>query len=877
MQKVVESKRKEWQAHALTAQEVMKKLGSSKNGLSMTEAKRRLAIYGKNEIKEVHKIKPFLIFLSQFNSFFIYLLLIAAVISIIMRHLIDFYAIIGIVFLNAALGFVQNYKAEKAIQKLKASLVQKAKVLRDGKVVELNAFDIVPGDILILEEGCKVVADARLIEAYELKADEAILTGESIPVEKTIKKLKPDVRIHERANIMFSGTSVVNGYGKAVVFATGMECEFGKIASLVQKTKKKKTPLQVKLDSFAKKLGVIVIFICIAIFLLGILLGLKKVEMLLTSISLAVAAVPEGLPAVVTICLAIAVRRMEKVNSLIRKLPAAETLGRVSVIASDKTGTITEEKMEVVKFFYDNKIVDASNPKLSESLTLLIKTGVLCNKARAEKINDEYLFIGDPTEQGLLRTALKLGFDKEKLTSAEPKITEFPFSSARKMMSVVRESKKEVISYVKGAPEAIVARSSYEIVNGKIKKLDEKRKKELFSFYESLANEGLRVLGFAFKKLTKVSITQHKAENKLIFIGFQALLDPPRPEVREAVRQCKQAGIEVKMITGDSLLTAIAVGKKIGLVGEAIDGARFDELSEEKKRIAAEKYKIFARIEPKQKLEIIELLKEQYIVAVTGDGINDAPALKRADIGIAMGKRGSDVTRDVADIVLIDDNFASIVKAVREGRRVFDNIKKFSYYLLSCNLAEILIILVGLLLGTKLGWPTLVALLPLQILWINLVTDGIIALSLSTEHEEADIMKRGPSSELFNLKVVLLWFLLALIIIAGLIVLDDLANSATKLQTITFTALVFFECFNALNFRSFTQPIYKLKQNYWLLAMITVTLGLQIGILSTPLKIVFSTTSLKASELALIFVVSSSIFILGEVFKFARLKIKSKK
>jgi Ca2+-transporting ATPase len=870
--------------HALDAKEVLKKLGSSENGLNEEEAKKRLKTYGRNEIKEVHKVSALAIFISQFNSFFVYLLIAAALISFLFSHWLDFYAILAIIILNASLGFVQNYKAEKAIYALKKSLVRKAKVIRENAIHEIDAEEIVPGDILLLEEGDKIVADARLLEANELQCNEAALTGESLPVAKTTKAIAANTALAERKNMVYCGTEVVSGNGKAVVVATAMQTEFGKIARAVQEVKKEKTPLQKKLDSFAKKFGIGVIALAFIIALLGIFLGINKINMLLTSISLAVAAVPEGLPAVITITLAIAVKRMYKVNSLIRKLPAAETLGRVTVIATDKTGTITKEEMEAVRFFADDKIKGLEEMKRarSESDTMLLKIGVLCNNARMEikeesKGKEKILFFGDPTEQALLRSAFKLGIDKKALEEREVKIKEFPFSSARKMMSVIRKDKSGLISYVKGAPEVIISKSAYELRNKRLYRLNELRKRQLLAVYEQLAEDGLRVLAFAYKRINKIS--QQEAEHNLVFVGFQGLLDPPRPEVKDAIKSCKEAGIEVKMITGDSAITARAIAREIGLAGNLLTGEEIDKLNDDELKEKLKDTTIFARVTPEHKLRIVSLLKQSHIVAVTGDGVNDAPALKKADIGIAMGQRGTDVARDVSDVVLVDDNFASIVNGVKEGRRVFDNIKKFSYYLISSNLAEIFIVTFALLFGAKLGIPMLI-LLPIQLLWVNLVTDGIIAIALSFEGYESNVMKRKPESgELFNARIIAIWLLLAGFITAFTFLLLNLANGdAIKMSTIAFTALVFFEGFNALNFRSFREPIYKLKVNWWLIAAIVFSFFLQLLILSLPfMHKFFGVTALNARELGLIFVVSLSVLVGGEIFKFVLRKIEGKR
>lgn len=857
----------EW--HALDEEEVLKQLGSNKNGLEVEEARKRLEIYGKNELKEKYKIRPLIIFFSQFNSFFIYLLLIAAIISLLVAHMLDFYAIIAIVILNVFIGFIQNYKAEKAIQNLKKSLVLKARVLRKGILYEIPATDVAPGDILVLKEGDKIVADARVIESFELQCNEAILTGESIPIDKFSKKIKAETILAERQNMVYSGTTVVRGHCKAVVIATGMSTEFGKIASLVQETKTEKAPLQVKIDDFAQKLGLAVIAICILIAALGIYFGLDKIEALITAISLAVSAVPEGLPAVVTISLALAVQRMFKVNGLVRKLPAAETLGRVSVICSDKTGTMTEENMKVIKMFYNNKIQEIhqvrDEARKNETASMLLKINCLCNNARIENLNGKTIYFGDPTEQALLRIAIDCGFNKEELTKKEPRVKEFAFTSSRKTMSVVRKSNSDFFSYVKGAPEVIIERCKYEFLEGKCHRLNEKRKQELLKVYSELAEQGLRVLGFAFKKVKKTA-TQKDAENDLVFVGFQGMLDPPRAEVKEAIRVCKEAGISVKMITGDSLLTAKAVAKEIELTGKSLSGNEIEKMSDEELKAKLKETTIFARISPEQKLRIVALLKEQgEIVAVTGDGINDAPALKRADIGIAMGIRGTDVARDVADIILVDDNFASIVKAVEEGRIVYDNIKKFTKFLLAVNFSEIFLILYSILL--KLPLP----LLPLQILWMNLITDSIPALALSMEKEE-NVMKRKPLKEKSILNGILIF-----IIVAGLLafIIELIAfyiglskSDIDKTRTVVLTTSILFQLFFVFSCRS-SKPLQKIGffSNNWLVIAVAVSLFLHLTLIYSPLNVILKLSPLGFSDWLIILGLSVSGLVLFEVRK----------
>lgn len=871
--------------HALSTDEVLKRLKTQKAGLSETEASIRLKSYGENKLKEVHKINPSVIFLKQFNSVLIYILLAAAFISGFMKHWLDFYIILAVVLLNALLGFIQHYKAEKSIQKLKQLLVPEVKVIREGKLKKISATRIVPGDLLVLNEGDKIMADARIIEAENLQTNEAVLTGESMPQDKNTQALKEDVSLGDRSNTIYTGTTVVRGNAQAMVTSTGMSTEFGRIASSVQRIKPEKTPLQKKLDRFAKQLGIAVLALVSIIFIFGILFGRDMLEMFFTSVSLAVAAVPEGLPAVITICLAITVQRMLKVKSLIRKLPAAESLGRVTVICTDKTGTITSEEMQVTDIYCNNnflKLGDLQNKKINlggqQELKMLLKTGCLCNNARMESKEtaggkEDYI-IGDPTEKALLVSAKLFGLDKKELTEAEHRIKEFSFTSTRKLMSIARKTGKGVISYVKGAPDVIIERCSYELRDGKIVKLSRARKAELLAVYEKMASRALRVLGFAFRKLPSyaaIQFTQETAENNMVFLGFQGMFDPPRPEVKEAVRRCNEAGIRVVMVTGDAALTARAVAEQIGLSGKLVTGKEFEEFSEDRLKDVVRETAIFARVKPEDKLKIVEALKQTgEIVAVTGDGVNDAPALKRADIGVAMGIRGSDVARDVSDIVLLDDNFASIVRAVKEGRRVFDNIKKFTYYLLSSNFAEILIILFALIMGFEFGWAALLPLLPIQILWINLISDGLVALPLSTEEAEANIMLRKPEQlEILTKNALLMLAGISILICLGTLLLFKSAlPDVIRAQTIAFTAIVLFEDFNAFNFRSFKQPLLKLKSNTWLMIAVLGTLILQILIVHTPLlQTLFHTTSLSLIDWGSIILASSSILIIGELIK----------
>ncbi|OGJ18875.1 hypothetical protein A3K73_07110, partial [Candidatus Pacearchaeota archaeon RBG_13_36_9] len=633
-----------------------------------------------------------------------------------------------------------------------------------------------------------------------------------------------------------------------------------------QKIQPEENPLKEKINHFAKTLGFIAIFLIIAVTLLGIVMGFEALEMFLISVSLAVSAIPEGLPAVITISLALATQRMVKVKSLIRKLPAAETLGRATYICTDKTGTITEEKMKVRRIFVNGKV-----SKLEEKQAeFLYKIGILCNNARVEEKQGKEYLIGDPTEKAILAAAKDYGLDKKEETEKQPKVKEFPFSSDRKMMSKIRLSKGNYISYVKGAPEIIIKRCQAEFINGKVRKIGEERKEELMEEYEKLASEGMRILAFSYKILTKQAkeITEENAERNLIFVGLQGMIDPPRPEVREAVRQCEEAGIKIVMITGDSAVTAKAVGKEIGLRGEVIEASQLKKMSDSELGESLKTTAIFARVSPEDKLRIVEILKKNSeIVAVTGDGVNDALALKKADIGIAVG-RGSDVAKDSSDIILLDNNFASIVKAVREGRRVYDNIKKFIKYMLSANTNEILLILFVMLAFRR---PELLPLLPLQILWINLITDSFPAVALSREEAEEDVMKRNPAKESMlrgSMLFIIISGILAFLIcfVAFYYYMDNI----DKARTMAVTTSVLFQMFLVFNCRT-KKPFYKFKLNKYVIYAVIISILLHLAIIYTPLNTFFKFTFLGLIDWAKIIGLCIVAFVLLEIVK---LKIK---
>jgi Ca2+-transporting ATPase len=742
--------------HTKSKEEVFSELKTSEKGLTNEEAEKRLEKYGKNTIKRTHRLRSFKIFLQQFNSFLIYILIIAAAISFFIQHFVDGFVISIVVVLNAVIGFSQQYKAEKALYSLRKLIIPKSRVIREQRIMEILSSEIVPGDIVILNSGDKINADCRILETENTQTNEAVLTGESMPVNKSINKLPKNTIIAERTNMLFTGTQVVRGNAKAVVVTTGMQTAFGKIAKSLQEIEPQKTPMQKRLDKFSKQIGFFVLIFVVLVALLGLLETLNMLDMFLTAVALAVSAIPEGLPAVLTVSFAISSLAMSKQNVIIRRLPAVESLGSVSVICTDKTGTITEEKMNVERIFVNNNFYMKKDgeiylknkkvdPNKNKELYQLLKCSVLCNNARFESINSKYEFIGDPTEVALVSAALDLGINKKLLAEAEPSIKKFEFDSRRKMMSVVRNNGRHNLMYSKGAIEKILEISKFELINGQIINLSEKRKRDLLLYSKEMEENALRVLAFAYKNL---SSSNDMKEKGLIFLGFTGMIDPPRKEVKNAIQQCKEAGIKIKMITGDSQATAVAIAKQIGIGLTAMTGRELEKMNDIDLTNSIDDITVFARIDPPQKLRILKILQQKAeVVAMTGDGINDALALKAADIGISMGKRGTDVARDVSDAVLIDDNFASIVEGVKQGRKTYDNIKKFTKYFLAVNLDEILLVLFALSMGLLYGTDKwFIPLLPLQILWMNLITDSFPALSLVFEKEE-DVMRTSPRKE----------------------------------------------------------------------------------------------------------------------------------
>ena len=844
--------------HMLSIAKVYELLGTGSKGLSSETAQEKLLLNGPNELQEGKKKNVLNILLAQFKEVMILILLAAAVISGIIGELTDTIVIFLIVILNAIIGFIQEYRAEKAMLALKQMAVSEAKVLRDGIIHWITSAEVVPGDIVLLDAGNAVPADIRLTESFNLTMDEAALTGESSTEGKITAAMEIDhLPLGDKKNMAFKGTYVTNGHGRGVVVGTGMETELGRIAIMLQEDKAA-TPLQQRMAAFGKKLSVLVLFLCVVFFVAGWLRGEDVLKMLLTSISLAVAAIPEALPAVITISLALAAKRMIRYNCLIRKLPAVETLGSVTYICTDKTGTLTKNKMHVEQIFVNGHLIkreDISLIKQKKDVSLLLHAFALNN----DVIIDGEVLKGDSTEIALMEVAR----EQNILTGSWPRVSEITFDAERKLMTTFHRYENKIISFTKGAPDILIQRCN---------NID---KQTVQLQIEDMASKGLRVLGFAYRAWNTLpkSTDVNSNESDLQFLGLAAMIDPPREEVFAAVAQCKRAGIVPVMITGDHPLTAKAIAERTGIVGSENDlivtGQELAALSYQSFLSKVEYIKVYARVSPEQKLQIVKSLQEKgQFIAMTGDGVNDAPSLKRADIGIAMGITGTDVSKEAAQMILLDDNFSTIVKAIREGRRVYDNILKFIKYLMTTNSGE----LWTLLLGPLIGLP--IALLPIHILWMNLVTDGLPAIALSFEKEEKNIMKRPPRPPQENvfakgMGMDILWVGL---LIAG-IALSTQAfaiKNGLHWQTIVFNVLCLSQMAHVMAIRSSTQSLFSigLLSNKPLLGSVLLTLILQLAITYTPIfHSIFKTQSLSLIEFLGVGAVSSLVFFAVEIEK----------
>lgn len=808
-------------------------------GLSNEEAKNRLDQYGPNEMKEEEGKSLLSKIIAQFSDFLILILMSAALISVFVGETKDAIVIMSIVVVNAMLGLYQEGKAEKALESLKKMASPTAKVIRGGKTQEISASDLVPGDLVVLETGDIIPADLRLVESSNLKVEEASLTGESVPSEKrSTMELTDETPLGDRRNMAYMSTIVTYGRGNGLVVETGASTEIGKIATMIQSIDEESTPLQKKLNHLGKVLGITVILVCIAVFGIGMIQGRDLLEMFMIAISLAVAAIPEGLPAIVTIVLAIGMNKMVERNAIVKKLLAVETLGATSVICTDKTGTLTQNEMTVVKLYTNDRVVDvegrgyepegkflvdSNEIKVEElkGLNLLLTISALVNDAKLEEKDDQFKILGDPTEGALLTLSEKGGIRSKTINGKYPRVKEIPFDSDRKMMTTFHEmaGKDEIVSFTKGAPDIIIDRCDKILLDGDVVKLTDEVRQKVLDQNTAFSRDALRVLALAFREYQRVpeDPTSEDHEKDMIFVGLTGMIDPPRPEAREAIAKCKNAGINTIMITGDYRETAFAIAKDLGLADredQAIMGSKIDSISDEELREVVKETKVFARVSPEHKVRIVTALRANGdIAAMTGDGVNDAMAIKKADIGIAMGITGTDVAKNTADMILTDDNFASIVAAVEEGRIIFSNIKKFVYFLLSCNIGEILLVFVSILLNLP------VPLLAIQLLWLNLVTDSFPALALGVEKGEPDIMDRPPRdpNEAILDKRMLLGVSFQSLAVAGaslaayLISLDVYGvENIVEVRTITFTTLILSELLRAYSSRSQNYTLFRI-------------------------------------------------------------------
>ena len=829
--------------HTLSADEVRKKLNTDiYKGLTDKEVLKLRKKYGYNKLDEKKKESIFIKFISQFKDFMIIILLIAALVSAIVSYFegtkeyTDSIIIVVIVVINALIGVIQESKAEKSLEALKKLSSPTSKVLRNGKNITIDSTLLVPGDIIELEAGNFVPADCRLISSYNLKIEESALTGETVPVTKDAKvRLPTNIALGDMINMAFSTTIVTNGHAQAIVTETGMNTKVGKIAKMIITDEAPQTPLQKKLAGIGKSLGIICLVICLAIFIIGLFKGISISEMFMTSVGLAVAAIPEGLPAVVTIMLSIGVTKMSKNNAIIRKLPAVETLGSSSIICSDKTGTLTQNKMKVTKIC--NYKEDITNDIHSQNFNFILELGSMCNDC---KINGKTV-IGEPTESAIVNAGLKYGKNKNTLYEQMRRVNEIPFDSERKMMTTIHKIGSKYRIITKGAPDVIIQKCNYIYNNGSTSYMNNSTQNNILNTNEKMANEALRVIAIAYKDVSSLpnNINSENIEKDLVFVGLIGMIDPPRAGVKEAIFTAKKAGIKTVMITGDHILTAKAIAKDLGIYSDgdiAITGNELDKLSDREFQKNIMKYSVFARVSPEHKVKIVKAFqKAGNVVAMTGDGVNDAPALKNADIGVSMGLNGTDVAKNASDMILTDDNFVTIVKAVKEGRHIYDNIKKAVHFLISTNVGEIVTIFLGLLLG--LDTP----LLAIHLLWINLVTDSFPAIGLGLEPEEKYIMNRKPKNPKKGLFADGLWFKIFFEgCMIGVLTLLAFYTGSTKYdinvgRTMAFLTLGLTELVHSLNIRS-DESLFEvglLKNKYLIFAFLLGAI-LQIGVTLIP-------------------------------------------
>ncbi len=874
----------------LTIEEVEKYFNTSiESGLKNKDVSERLQKEGYNEFEKKKKQTLFEKFLNQFKSFMILVLLAAAIISGIVGYLegegfTDAIIILAIVLLNAIIGVIQEAKAEESLAALEKLSSPHCKVIRNGQIYTIESRELVVGDIVILETGDSVPADLRLIESVNLKIQEAALTGESVPEEKVAKPIEGDVALADRDNMAYASTSVSYGRGKGIVTATGMKSEVGKIASMIQSVPDTKTPLQIKLDKLGKTLGIAAIIICSIIFIVGTIYSHNVMQMFMTAVSLAAAAIPEGLPAVSTIVLAIGVQRLVKKNAIIRTLPAVETLGSTQVICSDKTGTLTQNRMTVIRLYVDGETESVSDIEtLSDSQTLLLCRSILANDGKISLENDVWKTTGDPTETAMIDLGLKLGLNKNEVEKVTPRIAEIPFDSERKLMTTVNNDHGKFLVSTKGGLDELLSCCSSIIENGLVRELNEYDRQRITRANIAMAEKALRVLAVGMKEISSLpdSIEPAILEKDLVFIGLMGMIDPPREEVKIAVQECRAAGIKPVMITGDHKITAIAIAESLGIKNKedmALSGLEVEKMSNEELRRNIDSISVYARVSPEHKVRIVKAFQERgEVVAMTGDGVNDAPALKLADIGVAMGITGTDVSKGAADVILTDDNFATIVSAVEEGRRIYDNILKAIQFMLSTNIGEILVLFIAVMAN----WS--VPLLPIHILWINLVTDSLPALALSVDPAAPDVMKRKPidskqgiMNKAFATRILLQGGMIGGLSLAAYHI--GLQANIEVAQTMTFAVLALCQITHVLNVRSTQYSAFKgMFNNKYLWGALAVVLGLMFTVLEIPaLHDIFHVTSLSHMQWMWVAVLSIAPLPIMELVKLAERLFRKK-
>lgn len=882
----------EYRWHSSSINEVISQLDTSFQGLSSSEADRRLGVFGLNVIAKTRQVSVMAKFIQQFRSPLIYILLVASVISFALGEIIDGDVILVIVVFNALIGFVQEHKAEKSLEVLKKMVAATAMVVRDGEELRIAAEQIVRGDIIVITTGDRICADSRILEAIRLKVDESALTGESDPSDKHADSLDSDTPLADRRNMLYAGTSVTAGRGMAVVVETGNGTQTGQIARDVQESPIAETPLQRKLAEVGRWLGIVGMLIAIILVGVGLIRGLQPYELFFTAVAAAVAFIPEGLPAVVTIVLAIGVQRMAQRKAIIRKLSAVESLGSVGVICTDKTGTLTKNEMTVEVCYVAEKEYEISGggydptgefrignqviiPSDDSDLSLALMAAILCNDSHMIESTEGWSISGDPTEGALVVAGRKAGIKKIILDEQYERLDEIPFEAETRYMATLHRHPEDTIICVKGAPEKVISMCDQVRTGGRNLDISDEYLAAIHSRNHALAANAYRVLAVAYKDASvgKTSITSTDVEENLIFLGLFGMMDPAREEAFTAIQEAKKAGIRVIMITGDNAVTAEAIARKLGILegNRVVSGNDLEKMTNEELMIQIHTISVFARVEPRHKYRIVEVLKKNgQLIAMTGDGVNDAPALKRADIGIAMGRSGTDVAREAADLVLADDNFATIVAAVEEGRTIFVNLRKIVQYLLATNSGEILTFLVAILIGLPLP------LLPVQILWVNLVTDGFATVPLAVESEEGDVMleqPRDPGEPVIILRSIWRIAMVAVLMAAGTLVLFTYVLRMSDLlhaRTMAFATLAIFQLFNTFNARSSVQSIFKIGflSNPCVLIGVGASFLLQLAVTQIPfLQTAFVTTSLTLQEWILVISVSSSVLVVDELRK----------